>query len=141
MKIKKYFPLLEKVLAEWFNSPERPPLLLLGMGIAEWSWLREEILEIVFSQTGFFVEKGFNHPDILVLEKKEDKSVIEIGKNSEDLGTTRNFIHNLALSTNFLPFKIGFIPQAGGLGIESQNALLKTLEEPGKNRFIILGIS
>jgi hypothetical protein len=66
--------------------------------------------------------------------------------NNPDLFILNEYtIASVRLLKNFLsqkPFnhysKIVFIPEADNLNPESQNALLKTLEEPGKNNYLIL---
>lgn len=120
-------PLLNKILANWRGKPERPPLLLDETSEEDWKWLKGTIVEI-FTGSPFKPD----HPDILILERDPQK-------NGLDIEQTRNFIGQLSLSHYEMPFKIGLIPAAHHLNIPSQNALLKTFEEPLKNRYLILG--
>jgi len=130
--------LLSKILINWPKEPERPPLLLNGIGEKEWSLLRDKIVNIFIAQREnseypvFNAEGVIQHPDILVLEKERGKQTVEVKQ-------TRKFIGQLSLSCHELPFKLGLIPAAHQLNVQSQNALLKTLEEPIKNRYLILG--
>ena len=66
-----------------------------------------------------------NNPDLFIL-------------NEYTIATVRllkNFLQNKPFNHQS---KIVFIPNADNLNPESQNALLKTLEEPGKNNYLIL---
>jgi len=136
MSIEQNYPLLYKVLRNWHNESERSPLLLNGLKEEEWELIKNEIIKVFLycGDVAYNVSaKGIeNHPDILTLERKPQKNNIEVEQ-------TREFINQLSLSEFELPFKIGFIPAAHNLNHQSQNALLKTLEEPLKNRYLILG--
>lgn len=127
MQIQQKFPLLYKILSNWHKEEQRPPLLLNGVREEDWAWLKEDIINI-FTKNIIIS----NHPDILILEKEEKKQTIEVDK-------TRHFIEQLSLSDYELPLKIGIIPYAESLNVPSQNALLKTLEEPLPKRYLILG--
>lgn len=69
-----------------------------------------------------------NNPDIFIIDK--------------DSGWTIKLVRSLKKFLSQKPFnhqnKIVIIYEAHNLNIESQNALLKSLEEPGDNNFIIL---
>lgn|GEM_PF-1584440 len=130
-----HYPLLHRILAHWPTEPERPPLLLNGLAPSDWSTIKNEIIKIFLNSRGNNIvsaEISEQHPDIIVLERDPKKQTIEIKK-------TREFIGQLSLSNFELPIKLGFIPFADSLNIQSQNSLLKTLEEPLKNRYLILG--
>lgn len=84
-----------------------------------------------------------------VSSKKAFEFFKELGHlpdNNPDLFIVSEYtIANVRLIKNFLqnkPFnhysKIVYIPEADNLNPESQNALLKNLEEPGKNNYFIL---
>ncbi len=66
-----------------------------------------------------------NNPDLFILN---DYSILATRSLKKFL-SQKPFNHDS---------KIVLIPEADNLNPESQNALLKTLEEPGKNNFIIL---
>ena len=129
MVTKSHFPLLYQVLENWADVPERPPLLIVGFSKIEWNWLENEFLKIMFKLT-----KPINtkiNPDILILEKETAKNTIEVEQ-------TRQFIHALSTTCQNFPIKVGIIPQAQHLTHQSQNALLKTLEEPHARRYLVL---
>ncbi len=84
-----------------------------------------------------------------VSSKKALEFLSELGhlpENNPDLFLVDQYtIATIRLIRNFLqnkPFnhfsKIVYIPEADNLNPESQNALLKNLEEPGKNNYFIL---
>ncbi|HWS48710.1 MAG TPA: hypothetical protein VN174_01505 [Candidatus Methanoperedens sp.] len=66
-----------------------------------------------------------NNPDLFILDDYTISSVRSLKK----FLSQKPFNHNS---------KIVLIPEAENLNLESQNALLKTLEEPGDNNYIIL---
>jgi hypothetical protein len=121
------YPLLFKILRNWSSQPERPPLLLNGLAESDFTSIIDSIVELFFEKP---VVAG--HPDVLILEKDPKKSGI-------DVEITRDFIGQLALSCFEFPHKLGLIPAASLLNPASQNALLKTLEEPLPNRYLIMG--
>lgn len=72
-----------------------------------------------------------NNPDILVINQAT-------GWTIELIRQTRHFLSQKPFNH---PNKIIIIYQAENLNTESQNALLKTLEEPGFNNYVILSTS
>jgi len=130
MFIKTYYPLLFKILGHWREESERPPLLIAGIDEEEWKVIKIEVIK-TFVGESFKPELLAEHPDILTLERDSGKLNIEVEK-------TRLFINNLLLSNFELTFRMGIINGADLLNIQSQNALLKTLEEPLKNRYLII---
>jgi DNA polymerase III delta' subunit len=70
-----------------------------------------------------------SHPDYKILEPEEGKKVIKISQ-------VRELINQLHLSADGK--KIVIIDSAEQMNVNSSNALLKTLEEPGDNIHIIL---
>ncbi|KPJ71544.1 hypothetical protein AMJ50_01465 [Parcubacteria bacterium DG_74_3] len=69
------------------------------------------------------------HPDLILIEPQNN--VIQISQ-------IRDLIWKLKLSPHSTSFKTAIIDQAHLMGIEAQNALLKTLEEPKGNVLLIL---
>ena len=69
-----------------------------------------------------------NNPDILLINQDSGWGIDQIRKTSNFL-SQKPFSHQS---------KIIIILEAQNLNIESQNALLKILEEPGENNYIIL---
>ncbi|MBM3255947.1 MAG: hypothetical protein FJZ04_00540 [Candidatus Moranbacteria bacterium] len=134
MLIKTYFPSLHKALSSWTKNKERPPLLLAGFSEHEWKWLGDEIIKLLVGPNkarGICARNTRYNPDIIVLEKEKDKNTIEVKQ-------VRQFIYLLSLSSQNLPYKIGIVPSAQHLTHPSQNALLKTLEEPQRSRYLLL---
>jgi DNA polymerase III subunit delta' len=81
-----------------------------------------------------------SHPDLIVVERKTGKSSLLIEQfvgDSEHRGQ-EGLCHELALRAMSGRRKIAIIDEAELLGIESANALLKTLEEPPERSIIIL---
>lgn len=74
----------------------------------------------------------FAHPDILVFISQKPHLGIEL---------VRDLKRNLSRKPYQAKERLVFIPEAEKLTLEAQNALLKTLEEPPKNTFIILTLS
>ena len=66
-----------------------------------------------------------NNPDLFIFQKM----------NIDEVRECQNFLSKKAYSHDS---KIIAIPNAQELNLESQNALLKTLEEPGENNYILL---
>lgn len=131
MPLSTFYPKLFKIIENWTSLPKRPPLLLLGIASAQWDVISQIIIDYLVKNP----PKNFNiqtHPDIIWLAQDENKKYIEV----ED---TRNFITKLHLSNFELGFKVSFIPNIQALTVQSQNALLKTLEEPFDNIFLFLG--
>ncbi len=85
-------------------------------------------LQEILSRHGHKLE---NNPDLIIVEKLEDKTEIIIDQ-----------IHELQKKLSLRPFnhetKIAVIYNAQNLNLSSQNALLKTLEEPSENTIIVL---
>ena len=125
--LKESYPTLFKILRNWPSEPARPPLLINGLG-------SDGSKEIWDGIIGIFFKKPLHSgdPDLLILEKDSQKSNIDVDK-------TREFIGQLALTHFEYPYKLGIVPAAHLLNPSSQNALLKTLEEPLPNRYLIMG--
>lgn len=71
------------------------------------------------------------HPDVFPIESDENSSTIKIDQ-------IRGLIHNLSLVPYEAPYRIGYLLDFDQANQESQNALLKTLEEPGKQIVLII---
>lgn len=82
---------------------------------------------------GVSVDELFRHPDVVLLEPL----VNEKGTKSYDIDVIRAVLHRLSQSS-VLGQTVAIIDDANLLNIQSQNALLKTLEEPGQSTMIIL---
>lgn len=71
-------------------------------------------------------------PDYKYIEKKEDKKDLSVEQIRKEL------VLGLYLSPASSNYKVYVLNGVGDMNIESQNALLKSLEEPPKNVIIIL---
>ncbi len=72
-----------------------------------------------------------NHPDILVVEKPEDKSGIAIAQ-------VRALMDRLGFRALEARVKVALVRDAEGMNEEAANALLKTLEEPHPGTVLVL---
>ena len=72
-----------------------------------------------------------SHPDVFFVQKEENKKDISL----EQIQSLR---YSLKMSSFYNSYKFGIIDQAEYLNQSSNNALLKTLEEPTPNTVIIL---
>ena len=100
-------------------------ILLNGKkGIGKSSFAKEFILEILNS-------KNINHPDLFLIEKDPEKREIGVDK----IRQIANFINQTSAIS---PSKFILINSACELNKSSSNALLKILEEPHQNNFLIL---
>lgn len=75
-----------------------------------------------------------NHPDVVIIQKEEGSSFIKIDK-------IRNIIYQASMKPYEARKKIFIITDADGMNEESQNAILKILEEPRENQILILTTS
>ena len=90
--------------------------------------------------------KNNSHPDLFCINnetlisyfQREDKVKLKNKTKKIPVGFIREAIDFVMLKSGLSKNKILFIDGAENLTISSQNALLKTLEEPPKNTFIII---
>jgi len=73
------------------------------------------------------------HPDVIFIQKSEDKSKILIGQ-------IRELQRRLSLKSFITKFKVAIISDSEFLNEESANSLLKTIEEPYPNTIFILTV-
>ncbi len=87
-----------------------------------------------------------SHPDLFCINnetlisyfEREDKNKLKSNTKKIPVGFIREAIDFVMLKSGLSKNKILFIDGAENLTINSQNALLKTLEEPPKNTYIII---
>ena len=87
-----------------------------------------------------------SHPDLFCVNnetlisyfEREDKNKLKSNTKKIPVGFIREAIDFVMLKSGLSKNKILFIDGAENLTINSQNALLKTLEEPPKNTYIII---
>jgi len=77
---------------------------------------------------------SLNHPDVFIIQKEKESSFIKIDK-------IREIIYQASLKPYESGKKIFIITEAEDMNEESQNALLKILEEPRENQIFILTTS
>ncbi|PJC48622.1 MAG: DNA polymerase III subunit delta' [Candidatus Omnitrophica bacterium CG_4_9_14_0_2_um_filter_42_8] len=77
---------------------------------------------------------SLNHPDLFIIRKEEGSSFIKIDR-------IRDIIYQASLKPYEARKKIFIIAEAEDMNEESQNALLKILEEPRENQIFILTTS
>lgn len=77
---------------------------------------------------------SLNHPDLFIIQKEEESSFIKIDR-------IRDVIYQASLKPYEARKKIFIIAEAEDMNEESQNALLKILEEPRENQIFILTTS
>ncbi len=93
-------------------------------GVGKASFAKEFVLEVL-NQT------STNHPDLLLIEKDPDKREINVDK----IRGIFNFSNRTSANSQY---KFIIIDSACELNKSSSNALLKILEEPHSNNFLIL---
>jgi len=74
---------------------------------------------------------GGGHPDVFSLQPEEDSKVIKVDQ-------IRQFVHKISLTPGIARCKVALVRPAEAMNIAAANALLKTLEEPAGDTFIIL---
>lgn len=90
--------------------------------------------------------KNNSHPDLFCINnetlisyfQREDKDKLKNKTQNIPVGFIREAIEFVMLKSGLSKHKILFIDGAENLTISSQNALLKTLEEPPQNTYIII---
>lgn len=113
-----------KLLLHFQNRKLPHAILLHGKkGIGKASFAKEFCLKILAEQ--------LSHPDLLIIEKDPQRKEINI----EKIRQISQFINHTSAAS---PYKFIIIDSACELNKSSSNALLKILEEPHQNNFIIL---
>lgn len=78
------------------------------------------------------------NPDIVLISPETEEKRGKIKKKDIKIEKIRELEHELSLSSYFGKYKVAIIDEAQYLSRASQNALLKTLEEPPEKSIIIL---
>lgn len=120
-----YTQIKQSLLTSHQNNKLHHAILLHGKkGIGKATFAKELISEI-------FNSPNPNHPDLLLIEKEEGKKEISV----EKIRNIANFFNQTSAISRY---KFIIIDAADELNKSSSNALLKTLEEPQNNKFLIL---
>jgi len=120
------FNVIESSLLNSYNNQKLHHAILLNgkKGIGKASFAKEFVAKILDI-------KNANHPDLLLIEKEAEKKEITVDK----IRKITDFLNQTsAISLN----KFIIIDSACELNKSASNALLKILEEPHKNNFLIL---
>jgi len=118
-------PIKSSLLSSHQNNKLHHAILLYGKkGIGKATFAKELVSEI-------FKDKNPNHPDLLLIEKEADKKEISVEK-------IRNIANFFNQTSAISKYKFIIIDAADELNKSSSNALLKILEEPQTNNFLIL---
>ncbi len=90
-------------------------------------FLGKKMLSLEFAKKILNAEKLENHPDFAMLDEEE-----------VSIERLREFMENLSFKPFLGAYKVAIINNAEKLNLQSQNALLKTLEEPSQSTILIL---
>lgn len=131
MTFKDHYLFLFSILEKWIDEDGKPPLLLFPLSKQEFEENQAEFFSRILGDRFKSTDLSQNNPDFVFLKREKNKKNINMAE-------TRIFIKELGLSSLGLPFKLGFVLEAEKLSRESQNALLKTMEEPHKKKFLFL---
>ena len=113
------------LLGSYQNQKLHHAILLSGKkGVGKSSFAKELVLEILESTNQ-------THPDLLLIEKEAEKKEITVDK----IRTIASFSNQTAAIS---PSKFIIVDSACELNKSASNALLKILEEPHQNNFLIL---
>ena len=104
------------------------------------------INELLIEKNSHNLIKNNSHPDLFCINnetlisylQREDKNKLRNKSQKIPVGFIREAIDFVMLKSGLSKNKILFIDGAENLTISSQNALLKTLEEPPQNTYIII---
>ena len=84
-------------------------------------------------------EKINIHPDFLFVQREKNEKTEKMKKNI-DVEQIRKLRSFFSLGSYFKKHKIAIIDNAEHMNANASNALLKTLEEPGKNNILFQSI-
>lgn len=144
---KPYFPWQEKNWTILQNQKEQGKLshafLFVGMeGIGKY-FFAEQFAHFLLCQSLTDSKKACgvcrqcqlvsagNHPDLITISPEEESQSIKIEQ-------IRNLIDQVDKTPQIARYKVILIHPADAMNINAANALLKTLEEPASNTFLIL---
>ena len=143
----KNFPWIDKKISSIDFSNLSHALIIEGQkGIGKNQICQYLINRLLNEKNSQNLIKNNSHPDLFCINnetlmsyfQREDKNKLKNNTNKIAVGFIREAIDFVMLKSGLSKNKILFIDGAENLTISSQNALLKTLEEPPQNTYIII---
>ena len=143
----KNFPWIEKKISSIDLNNLSHALIVEGQeGVGKNQICQYLINELLNEKNSHNLIKNNSHPDLFCINnetlisyfQREDKDKLKNKTKKIPVGFIRDAIDFVMLKSGLSKNKILFIDGAENLTISSQNALLKTLEEPPQNTYIII---
>ena len=143
----KNFPWIDKKISSIDLSNLSHALIVEGQeGVGKNQICQYLINGLLNEKNSHNLIKNNSHPDLFCINnetlisyfQREDKDKLKNKTKKIPVGFIREAIDFVMLKSGLSKNKILFIDGAENLTISSQNALLKTLEEPPKNTYIII---
>ena len=143
----KNFPWIEKKISSIDLNNLSHALIVEGQeGVGKNQICQYLINELLNEKNSHNLIKNNSHPDLFCINnetlisyfQREDKDKLKNKTKKIPVGFIREAIDFVMLKSGLSKNKILFIDGAENLTISSQNALLKTLEEPPQNTYIII---
>ncbi len=143
----KNFPWIDKKISSIDLSNLSHALIVEGQeGVGKNQICRYLINGLLNEKNSKNLVKNNSHPDLFCINnetlisyfQREDKDKLKNKTKKIPVGFIREAINFVLLKSGLSKNKILFIDGAENLTISSQNALLKTLEEPPQNTYIII---
>ena len=143
----KNFPWIDKKISSIDLSNLSHALVVEGQeGVGKNQICRYLINGLLNEKNSKNLVKNNSHPDLFCINnetlisyfQREDKDKLKNKTKKIPVGFIREAINFVLLKSGLSKNKILFIDGAENLTISSQNALLKTLEEPPQNTYIII---
>ena len=143
----KNFPWIDKKISSIDLNNLSHALIVEGQeGVGKNQICQYLINELLNEKNSHNLIKNNSHPDLFCINnetlisyfQREDKDKLKNKTKKIPVGFIREAIDFVMLKSGLSKNKILFIDGAENLTISSQNALLKTLEEPPQNTYIII---
>ena len=138
-ELSSYKTIADNILSQFRNNKLHHATILSGnYGIGKSTlayWLISKMILSQFNneelkQSNLQLIRENNHPDIFILEKKQDENEIKIEN-------VRLLLDRISIKSTY-GNKFILIDDINSLNINSSNAILKTLEEPFNNTYFFL---
>ena len=143
----KNFPWVDKKISSIDLNNLSHALIVEGQeGVGKYQICQFLINSLLNEKNSKNLIKNYSHPDLFCINnetlisyfQREDKDKLKNKTKKIPVGFIREAIDFVMLKSGLSKNKILFIDGAENLTISSQNALLKTLEEPPQNTYIII---